>query len=136
MQIPENDDLEEVLPELDGEEFPAELNEGDFEEEVFKNMDVVLYTERTIGRPWVGRVLEVLEDSCFSLQWFGRKSRGKTFHALLNKDKTPYTSKQSLSSVMFWEMSIDKEESSFKLSNKWLEKILKEYSYYDNHDKN
>ena len=128
-------EFEEDIPELEGEEFPAELNEGDFESEVLKNMDVVLYTERTIGRPWVGRVLEVLEDSCFVLQWYGRKSRGNTFHALNNKDKTRYTSKQSFSSVMFWEMSTEKEENSFKLTNKWMEKIANEYTYYDNFDK-
>ena len=133
-----DDDLEvdDDLPELHGEEFPAELNIGDFESEILKNMDVVLYTERTVGRPWVGRVLEILEDSCFVLQWFGRKSRGNTFYALFNKDKTPYTSKQSFSSVMFWEMSTDKDESSFKLTHKWMEKIVNEYSHYDNLDEN
>ena len=129
------DELEDDdLPELNGEEFPSELNEGEFDSEIVKTMDVVLYTERTVGRPWVGRVLEVLEDSCFTLQWFGRKSRGNTFHALFNKDKSPYTSKQCCGSVMMWEMSIEKEEKSFKLSNKTLEKIMNEYSEYDSLD--
>ena len=136
IQLPVYDDIEESLPELVGEEFPADLNEGDFEAEIMKSMDVVLYTDRTVGRPWVGRVLEVLDDSCFMLQWFGRKNRGNTYHAMFNKDNSPYSSKQSFSSVMFWEMGIDKEESSFKLTNKWLEKILKEYDVYDNFDKN
>ena len=135
ISIPAIDELEDDLPELGGEEFPSELNEGDFESEVVKNMDLVLYTERTVGRPWVGRVLEVLQDSCFILHWFGRKSRGNTFHALYNKDKTAYTSKQSCSSVMLWEMGIEKEEKSFRLTNKTMEKIMSEYAYYDNLDK-
>ena len=38
-------ELDEDIPELEGEEFPAELNVGDFETEVMVGMDVVLWTE-------------------------------------------------------------------------------------------
>jgi hypothetical protein len=79
--LPDVPDADEDIPELVGEEFPSELNEGDFENEVKVNMDVILYTERTVGRPWLGRVLKIVEDSCFILQWYGRKSRGNTFCA-------------------------------------------------------
>ena len=130
--LPDVPDVDEVIPELVGEEFPSELNDGDFETEVKVNMDVILYTERTVGRPWLGRVLKIVEDSCFILQWYGRKSRGNTFCARYNKDGTPFTSKQSFSSVMFWDMGTEKEENSFKLTHKWLEKIMEEYASYDN----
>jgi len=127
-------ELDEDVPELEGEEFPAELNEGDFETEVMVGMDVVLWTESKLRRPWIGRVLKIIDSSCFILQWYGRRGRGTTFHAQMNKDGTPYTSKQSFSSVMFWEMSSEKEEMSLKLTNKWLEKIMLEYSVYDESD--
>merc|ERR1719318_2027114 len=130
--IPDVPDVDEIIPELVGEEFPSELNDGDFEAEVKVNMDVILYTERTVGRPWLGRVLKIEEDSCFLLQWYGGKSRGNTFYARYNKDGTPFTSKQSFSSVMFWDMGTEKEENSFKLTHKWLEKIMEEYDLYDN----
>lgn len=125
---------EDDVPELQGEEFPAELNVGDFETEVMVGMDVVLWTESKLRRPWLGRVIEIVDSSCCILQWYGRRGRGNTFHALLNKGKAPFTSKQSFSSVMFWEMSTEKEETSFKLTNKWMEKIMLEYSAYDNID--
>lgn len=123
-------DLDQEVPDLVGEVFPAELEESDFSNSIVVDMDVVVYT-KSKSRPWVGRVVEVLPNGKFILQWFSRRSRSKTFYAMLNKDGSKFVSEEECDAVMLWEMSIDKTETSFVLTEYWLKKIQEEY---ENHD--
>ena len=91
-----------------------------------------MYTQELSARPWVGRVLQLLEDNKFLIQWYTRKtSRSKTFYALKNVDGTPSISEQENNTVMFWCMSENRSQDSFSLSSFWLETIQREYEQLD-----
>ena len=104
---------------------------GLFDTAVKVGLDVVVYTESTIGRPWVGRVCEVFDNKMFSIQWFDRQGKSTTFRAMKKPDKSPYLSKLDNSVVMFWDISIERTTQSFHLSPYWLRKISGEYEKYD-----
>ena len=122
---------ETEIPQLIGEQYPEEVVDGVFDNNIIVGMDVVVYTLSTEKRPWVGRVLEVLRDKKFKIQWFGRKGRGNKFYALNNADGSPYVTVLDTSVVMFWEICEAKQESSFILSPVWMKKIAEEYAKYD-----
>ena len=122
---------ETEIPPLIGEQYPEEVVDGVFDNNIIVGMDVVVYTLSTDKRPWVGRVLEVLRDKKFRIQWFGRKGRGNKFYALNNADGSPYVTILETSVVMFWEICEAKQESSFILSHVWMKKIAEEYAKYD-----
>ena len=122
---------EEGLPDLIGEINQDEPVDGCIDEEVSEDMDVVIYTRSKHGRPWVGRVVEVLPGSRFSVHWYQRKGRGNVFHAMMNKDGGPVLSVQENSVVMYWHISIDKTVDSFRLSYYMLEKIKIDYAEHD-----
>ena len=123
-------DLDQDVPELMGEVFPAELLESDFSSSIHEGMDVVVYT-KSKSRPWVGRVVEILQAERFKLHWFSRRSRSKTFFAMHNNDGTKFVSEEDCDAVMLWEMTTDITETSFVLTDYWLKKIQEEYSAHD-----
>ena len=123
-------DLNQDVPDLVGEVFPAELEESDFSSSILVGMDVVLYT-KSKNRPWLGRVVEILEDGRFILQWFSRRSRSKTFYAMSNSDGSKFVSEEDCDAVMLWEMTTEKTETSFVLTEYWLNKIKEEYLAHD-----
>ena len=126
-------DLNKHVPELKGQVYPERLEEGQFNQEVFLGMDVAVYTQSKSNRPWLGRVNEIdRERKKFKLQWFSRRSRGTTYYAMKNPDGSPFVSEQDVCCVMLWEFSDRKTESSFDVSNYWLEKIAVEYGKHDN----
>ena len=95
-------------------------------------MDVCIYGNDKKGRPWVGRVKQVLEDRRFLIQWYTRKTvRSKIFYAETDSKGDPVVSEQENDSIMFWSMSENRTERSFSLSNFWLETIEREYETYD-----
>ena len=82
--IPEHLIRPNEMQELRGELCPEEIIEGQIEDEVVEGIDVCIYTEEIRGRPWVGRIVEVLRNRRFKLQWYVRKtSRSKVFTALM-----------------------------------------------------
>ena len=133
LQVPENLlNEEDDGMELTGDKYPETVDEGNIEEEICPGMDVVVYTDVKKGRPWVGRVLEVLQEKKFLIHWFTRKTvRSKTFYAMKDDRGNPSISEQEISTIMFWQMSENRTESSFNLSNFWLENIDREYMSYD-----
>ena len=118
-------------PELIGQRHAPLVQEANFKQDVDIGMDVVILTFSKIKRPWMGRVLNILSKENFQLQWYNRKSRSRTFKAMLMKDGSPYVSTCSFDSVMFWEVSINKSEDSFDLSEYWLKRISHEYDLHD-----
>ena len=117
---------------LNGNVCPEEIEEGDIDRDIVIGTDVCLYTNSRKGRPWVGRVAEILPEKRFVIHWFSRSPRSKNiFIAMKNFDGSPYLTDQDLSSVMFWDMSENRNEDSFELSNYWLETIKAEYSNLD-----
>ena len=122
------------IPELLGDLFPEEICDGQLGEEVVVGMDVVIYTDQLKGRPWVGRITELLGDNQFKLQWFVRKSiRSRVFTALNNSDGSPSLAELDHATVMFWMMSEPQSRTatSFSLSPYWLETISREYASID-----
>ena len=117
----------ENLPEISGK--ICEL--GLFDTVVKKSLDVIVYTRTKVGRPWVGRVEEVLDNKTFSIQWYDRQGKSNKFRAMKKADKTPYISKLDNSVVMFWDISVQRTEDSFYLSPYWLNKVAQEYVKYD-----
>ena len=123
-------DLEKDVPDLVGELFPAELLESNFSSSILVGMDVVVYTKYK-NRPWVGRVDKIFPESRFSLHWYSRRSRSKTFYAMFNSDGSKFVSEEDCDSVMLWEMTTNKTETSFVLDDFWLKKIQEEYTAHD-----
>ena len=124
----------EETPPLTGDLYPEEICDGHIEDEAAVDMDVCIYTQEKAGRPWVGRILEVLENKRFKLQWFVRKTcRSKVFTALTNSDGSPCIAELEFGMVMFWMMSEPQSRTanSFALSPYWLETIDREYAVID-----
>ena len=121
---------DDEVPELEGEVFPENLLESDFKESIVVGMDVVLYTHSK-NRPWVGRVKSIQDDGKFLLQWYGKRSRGRTYYAMFNTDGSPFVSVQDCDAVIMWEMSTDKTENSFTISDYWMKRIQEEYDAHD-----
>ena len=124
--------LIEDLPDLGGEHCILEPIDGKFEIEISPQMDVAVYTHSMKDRPWLGRVLTILEsESSFEVQWFKKMSRTLKFSAMFNSDGSPLTSVLPLESVMMWEFSTNKQIDSFDVSRDWFAKILRDYESHD-----
>ena len=125
----EDDDSEK---ELEGDLYPEEERDGDLDADIEPGMDVCVYTLEKDGRPWVGRVLEILPNKRFIIHWFSRKSvRSKKFEAMFNENGSRAVSEMENCSVMIWHMSENRTVNSFTLSNYWLEDIRREYELLD-----
>ena len=132
LQVPEHLVEQESVNELTGDKYPETIEDGDLDKDIAEDMDVVVYTDDTHDRPWVGRVVQLLGDNRFLLQWFTRKTcRSKTFYSSFNTDGSRSISEQENDSVMFWCMSEKRTENSFNLSQFWLEAIKREYEKLD-----
>ena len=95
-------------------------------------MDVCIYTESKIGRPWVGRIVQLLEGRRFIIHWYSRKSsRSKIFEASYNADGSRSVSEMENQMVMFWQMTHKRTQTSFSLESFWLETIEREYNVLD-----
>ena len=117
--------------QLAGDVYEEEPVEGDLSE-VSVGTDVCVYTENTKGRPWVGRVIEILDRKKFTINWFTRSGRSLVFQAMTEADGSPSVSTIDLDSIMFWEMSVKRTEDKFTLPSYWIETIKMEYSKLDN----
>ena len=118
--------------ELTGHKYPEQVDEGDLDSDLEVGMDVAIYTDEQRGRPWVGRVLSLLDDKRFIVQWFTRKTiRSTTFQALTNSDGSPNISELENGCIMFWQMSENRTKTSFTLNSFWLENIKIEYLKLD-----
>ena len=96
-------------------------------DEFEENVDIVVYTKSLSQRPWVGRIQEILPGNELAIQWFTRNKKRKQFNALTLPDGSPSIGVVSMDSVMFTDMSEQRTEDSFCLSNYWLEVISAEY---------
>ena len=121
----------EEVEEISGDLMEEHVEEGDLDE-ICEDIDVCVYSDETTGRPWVGRIRQMLPGSRFVIQWFSRRSgRGLHFTAMTLNNGEPYLSELDMESIMFWAMTEDRKADSFKLSNYWLEVIRKEYEHLD-----
>ena len=112
------------------------VDDGDTDE-VICGTDVVVYTRSVSQRPWVGRVVEILPNEEVSVHWYTRQpGRRGQYHASFSSDGSPLTGAVSLDSLLFWDMSEDVKETSFYLSNYWLEIIKSQYLEMDQMDLN
>ena len=121
------------IPQIRGELVPVELSVGNFDEEISLDADVVVYTRSKSNRPWVGRVIRILECNKFTIQWYKRRNRGNTFYAMVNQDGSPVLAELSTQVVMYWHISENdtRTANSFQLSYYWLEKISQDYFAHD-----
>ena len=122
LQPPEHD------YQLRGELCPEEVVVDEIiDNEASVGMDVCVYAEEVRGRPWVGRIVQILPDRRFKLQWYGRKtSRSKDFRALTNPtDGSPWITELEFSTVMFWMLSEpgSRTRDTFSVSAYWLQTI-------------
>ena len=99
------------------------------------NTIIAVYTKVISKRPWLGRVIEVLPDDEFIIHWFVRQTKRKQFKALMNPDGSPSTDILSMETIMFSNMSEQRTDRSFVLSNYWLEIISAEYLELDRRDR-
>ena len=125
---------EEETPQLTGDLFPEEINFGHLEDEVSPGMDCCIYTEDKRSRPWLGRIVKIIDKKHFVLQWYSRKSvRSSLFKAMLNKDGSPLLVELHNDTVMFWMLSEpqSRTENSFSVSPYCLLTIEREYEEMD-----
>ena len=119
---------EEPLQEIMGDFYSDNCEQGDIVSELFTGVDVCMYTTSKRSRPWVGRVVEVKKSNQFTPHWYGRSSnKSNTFKALYNDDCSPYIEMHNMDSVMFWAFAEDKTDSSFVISNYWMECVKHQY---------
>ena len=125
---------EEEMPAIRGEIYPPEnIREDLFNVDVAIDADVVVYTKSKQQRPWVGRVMKHLPENRFLVHWYKRRSRGNIFHAMVRADGSPIQSEQDNAVVMYWHICRQDTitETSFELSQYWLEKIHQDYAEHD-----
>ena len=123
---------DEIIPDLEGETFPEELNEADFEEDVKEGLDVLIYTRSKLGRPWLGRVLSKKDDFNFTIQWYEkRKGNQNNFYASKNADGSAYTSDLESGMVILWNFSTRIDDESFSVNCFFLNKFKEEYAVHD-----
>ena len=123
---------DEIIPDLEGETFPEELNEADFEEDVKEGLDVLIYTRSKLGRPWLGRVLSKRDDFNFTIQWYEkRKGNQNNFYASKNADGSAYTSDLETGMVILWNFSTRIDDESFSVNCFFLNKFKEEYAVHD-----
>ena len=122
------------IPPLRGDLYPEEIEDGHLEDEVTINMDVCVFTTDQRWRPWLGRIVKILANRRFVLQWYARKStRSLVFKAMTLPDGSPSLAELENETVMFWMCSEPQSRTadSFSLSPYWLETIMLEYSEMD-----
>jgi hypothetical protein len=132
--LPEHLLVVDDTPQLKGDLFPEEIDFGHLEDEVAVGMDVCIYTEDRKWRPWLGRIVKILTNKRFLLQWYSRKSvRSSVFTALNNSDGSPSLAELDNEMVMFWMMSEPQSRTvtSFSLTPYWLQTIQREYEEID-----
>lgn len=132
--IPSYLNVTDNTPPIRGELYPELCVEGRVEEDASVDMDVVVYTKDKRSRPWVGRIVKLLENKKFLLHWYGRKSvRSTIFSALSNNDGSPYIAELENEMVMFWTVSEpqSRKSDSFSISPAWMETIMREYETVD-----
>ena len=83
------------------------------------------------GRPWVGRVADLLPNNKLSVNWFCREGRSRKFKLLIDSEGKNNCSVIELSMIMFWSMSENRSDTEFSLSNYYLETISEEYKNID-----
>ena len=125
------EDTREGLPNIQGNV----CEEGLFNENIKVGVDVVVYTKSTVSRPWVGRVAEIFGNLKFSVHWYDRQGKTSKFRAMMKDDNTPYSSVLDNSTVMFWDISVERSHNSFHLTPYWLGKVKKEYAKCDEEQK-
>jgi len=129
------DYLQNTLPSdcLSGEYYLEEPDEG-YLDEISEGSDVCVYTLSKRGRPWVGRVVQILPSSKFMIKWFVKSNSsvrgGCIFRAMPTSDDQNI-SEIDRESIMFWHLAEQREEDSFFLSKYWLEVMKREYESLD-----
>jgi hypothetical protein len=126
--------IEKEIPELKGDVFPESLDEGDFDKEVIEGLDVVCYTKTKTSRPWLGKVIEILSERKFVIQWYSRKRGNQNNFYAMEEGGKPYTSVQENECVILWGFSEEKSKNCYFVSNYWLLKIKNEYAIYDKNE--
>lgn len=109
------------LPEIDGERCKSTLEVG---------LDVVVYTRDKNTRPWIGRVVEVISDESFKIQWFVRCGKSEKFIAE-NKNGKLHTDVLENVSIMFRGIAKDVTNKSFRISYYWMKKVMEAYKSHD-----
>ena len=119
---------------ISGDLHDESVHEGSFDDDdICVDMDICVYTDSKKGRPWVGRVKEMLPGGKFIIHWFERKSgRGNRYTAMFNQDGTPNILELELTMVMFTAFSEEKREDSFVIPPFWQKNIRLEYEKLDN----
>ena len=122
--------VDDPVQDLEGETFPDDLDEGDFNQDIKEGLDVLIYSDIKKGRPWVGRIKELLGTNKFRIHWYKRR-KGNEFVGVNNSDGSPYTSDLDNEMVILWNFSTRLNENSFSVSKFFLDQFKVEY---DNHD--
>ena len=91
---------------------------------------MAVYTKEKIGRPWVGRVLNIV-DTEILIHWFSKIKRKYTYEELKNKDGSPQTDRISRDTIMYHNISSVSKEKSFMITPTFMNKILLEYDVMD-----
>ena len=120
----EFDEAAGTSKDVEGEIYPeshGDLKIGD---------DVAVYTKEKKGRPWVGRVLDIVETEVL-IHWFSKNKRKYTYEELKNNDGSLQTDRISRDTIMYHGISSVSKEKSFMITPTFMNKILLEYDVMD-----
>lgn len=127
--------LKDAVPDhtLRGELYDEEPIVGDLKE-LAVGTDVCVYTQSKQDRPWVGRIVKLLNDRKVVIRWFTKVSRRRgavVYRAMEYGEEVKAVSEIDKKSIMFWHMTEERTDESFVLSKYWIETIKNEYEVLD-----
>ena len=124
--------LNDDVPELLGDKYIQEPSDSEFSSDIRTDMVVAVYTRSKLNRPWLGVVLEGMDDGLsFQVQWYKKRGRSFNFDATKNEDGTRYTGVLESGTVMFWDFHDSRGEDWFTVSKECLGKIKEAYESHD-----
>ena len=129
-----NLDVEEEIRDIEGVFHEDDVCEGDVDDEVVVGMDVCVYTNSKIRRPWVGIVTNLnKEDATLELHWYekDKASKSNRYKAMFHKDGTSNKSEVSKDTVMLYDFAEHADENSFVISPFWFSYLKAEYAKLD-----
>ena len=97
---------------------------------LISGLDVAVYTRERESRPWLGRVVNVVDESQFTVHWY-EKSGSKGLYNAISNNNAPFLSVIDNASVILWAFSTRVSEFSFKVTSVMKEQIMSSYNYHD-----
>ena len=121
----------EETPIMWGTFYPDIVLNGNVQLDAKIGLDVIIYTQTTTSRPWVGVIRSISEDAqTFRIHWYKRASGGGIRYKEVLREGEPYLADVEAASVMLYSVADHLNNGDLDLSE-WMEKIMDTYKEHD-----